>query len=155
MNEEKKKAKCSIRAIRREEFNKVQTKRKEELFSMMKPGNEKRFFNELKKWKIKGTDFPSELEFNDKTYRGSQVLEGFADSAFQQSRDSRKETWTPSEQHLNKKIVVRCEEIHAKKEKKKIEPMDMETFERMLKKIPKGKAPDIFFQHCGTLHQCK
>ena len=41
--------------------------------------------------------------------------------------------------------MVRCEEIHAKKEKKKIEPMDMETFEKMLKKIPKGKAPDIFF----------
>merc|ERR1712240_822851 len=81
---EKNKAKCSIKAIRREDFNQVQTKRKEKLFSMMKPGNEKRFFNELKKWKIRGTDFPSELQFNGKTYRGNQVLEGFADSAFQQ-----------------------------------------------------------------------
>ena len=53
---EKKKAKSSIRAIRREDFNKMQTKRKEKLFAMMKSGNEKRFFNDLKKWRNKGTD---------------------------------------------------------------------------------------------------
>ena len=80
---EKKKAKSSIRAIRREDFNKMQTKRKEKLFAMMKPGNEKRFFNDLKKWRNKG------LEFNNKVYKGDQVLERFADSAYQQSRNSR------------------------------------------------------------------
>ena len=50
---------------------------------MMKSGNEKRFFNDLKKWRNKG------LEFNNKVYKGDQVLERFADSAYQQSRNSR------------------------------------------------------------------
>ena len=44
----------------------------------------------LKAWRKVPSEFPSELILNGKTYRGEEeVLEGFADSAYEQSRDPR------------------------------------------------------------------
>ena len=58
-----------------------------------------------------------------KVYKGKEVLSGFAEAAYNQSRDSRKEKWIPSEIHHSKKQVIRIEEIKARKSKMKIKPM--------------------------------
>ena len=123
----------------------MKEKKRQHLFSLMKVGNEKRFFKEINNWKKKSNDFPHELEIGDKVYKGKEVLSGFAESAYKQSRDSRKEKWIPSETHHSKKQVIRIEEIKARKSKMKLKSMSKEVFNRMLKKIPKEKAPDIFF----------
>ena len=66
------------------------------------------------------------------------------DSAYEQSRDPRIERWRPSDQFHCKKTVNRVEEIQAKAEKRHIKPMEKEVFKKMMMRIPRGKAPDIF-----------
>ena len=66
----------------------MKEKKRQHLFSLMKVGNEKRFFKEINNWKKKSNDFPHELEIGDKVYKGKEVLSGFAESAYKQSRDS-------------------------------------------------------------------
>ena len=96
----------------------------------MKVGNEKQFFKEIKNWKRKSNDFPHELEVKGKIYKGKEVLDGFAEAAYSQSRDSRKEKWIPSEIHHSKKQVIRIEEIKARKSKMKIKPMSKKVQKR-------------------------
>merc|ERR1712098_569857 len=106
---------------------------------LMSSGNERKFFNKLRNWRHQKSEFPEELIVNEKTYTGAEeVLNGFAESAYKQSRNSREETWKPSDQFFNKKLIVRIEEILAKKSRLIIEPMSKKTFQRVLRKIPRN-----------------
>ena len=88
----------------------------------MSNGNERKFFNKLRNWRYQKSEFPEELIIDEKTYTGAEeVLNGFAESAYKQSRNSREEKWKPSDQFFNKKLVVRIEEILAKKNKTLVE----------------------------------
>ena len=51
-------------------------KRKQELFSLMMPGKERKFLKKIQQWRGKEADFPSELVIGDKHYRGDDVLKG-------------------------------------------------------------------------------
>ena len=76
---DKDKANRIIRKINVENTYKIKEDRRQELYKLLRPGGEKKFFGKLKAWRKVPSEFPSELILNGKTYRGEEeVLEGFA-----------------------------------------------------------------------------
>ena len=149
---EKRKSNSIIRKMKAIQLGVSKEKRKQELFSLMMPGKERKFLKKIQQWRGKEADFPSELVIGDKHYRGDDVLKGFADTVYSDSRDPRIENWIPSDQHHCMKTVNRVETIASANSGLMIKPMSKKAFEKALLQIPSNKAPDIFFNSVENYH---
>ena len=96
---------------------------------------------------LKADDIVNKIEnVND------DVLKGFADTVYSDSRDPRIENWIPSDQHHCMKTVNRVETIASANSGLMIKPMSKKAFEKALLQIPSNKAPDIFFNSVENYH---
>ena len=127
---EKRKSNSIIRKIKAVQLGVSKEKRKQELFSLMMPGKERKFFKKIQQWRGKEADFPGELIIGDKHYKGADVLKGFADTAYRDSRDPRIENWIPSDQHHCMKTVNRIETITSANSGLMIKPMSKKAFDK-------------------------
>ena len=117
--------------------------KRRKLFELMTPGNERKFFMKLQKWKRKKNEFPTELVVDGEEFYGADVLKGFSKAAFQQSRNPELEKRKIEDHYQNMKTVVKLAEIEAKSSHIQIKPLSKKEFIKVLKKLPRRKAQDV------------
>ena len=141
---EKKRLNKIRKSIILKDLHLFEEERRQKLYHLLYPGMEKKFFSMLKRWKRTKSEFPNEIIVGQEVFTGDEVLSGFAKTAFQQSRNPALEKRKVSEHYLNMKSTIQLAEIEASRSNLVIQPMNREIFKKILKKVPRNKAEDVF-----------
>jgi len=141
---EKKKNNKMLKYVVSRDLNIVEESKRQKLFSLMKPGMERKFFTKLQDWKRTKTEFPTEIRVGDEVFQGEDVLSGFSKAAYLQSRNPALEKRKISEHYMNMKSTIRLAELEAQRSNTVIKPMSKKTFQKILKDVPRNKAEDVY-----------
>ena len=146
LEEERKKAELnkSMRRIERNLSNKKEKMRLENLNQQLEKANSRDFYKVLKSYQGKvADDFPDSLLVEGRLYTGEEVLNGFKQMAFSQSRKEKMfEKDVPHEFLMIKKFNILYEKI-AKNDDQIIARLPDEDIMKEVKKVKNGKAPDL------------
>ena len=91
-------------------------------------------------------NIPEIIQYNGKTYRGADALNGFYDVAADLARDPKTDvinTTEPNKLYKLQADVVEMEEFLIGKGQTQVKPLTYNTYNDLLKQLAKGKSPDI------------